>query len=297
LGSIDLSADFASPQFWWSVFWIFIINGLLSGDNAVLIALACRGLPRRERLWGLVIGAGVAAVLLIAFTAIVSSLMQWPYLRFVSGLLLFWIAIRLARPAAHDAEGSPEAVQDLWRAVRIVVVADIVMSLDNVVALAAIANGQYVLLGLGLMVSIPIVIGGSALVLALIERFPIVVWLGAAVLGWVAGGLLATDPMVQAYLGSLAQVSLGIDSHAFGDARQFHLQFGLDIFKIALGFIGAIVVILGGLIWRAAGRVYPTCASNICRSGAGPRSVSPAGADETGSANTGAANKEHRPAE
>jgi YjbE family integral membrane protein len=252
LGSIDLSADLSAPQFWWSVLSIFVINGLLSGDNAVVIALACRGLPRRERFWGMVIGAGVALILLIAFTAVVSSLMQLPYLRFVGGIVLVWIAIRLAGPAAHDAESSPEAVQDLWRAVRLVVVADIAMSLDNVMAVAAIANGQYVLLGLGLLVRIPIVIGGSALVLALIERFPIVVWLGAAVLGWVAGGLLATDPMVQAHLGSAARVSLSIDWHAFGDASQTRIQFDLDIFKIALGFVGAIVVVLGGLIWRAA---------------------------------------------
>src|SRR5262249_49759969 len=153
-----------------------------------------------QRIWGMVIGAGVASILLIVFTAVISSLMQWPYLRFVSGLILFWIAIKLAGPAGHDAEDAPEAGKNLWRAVRLVVVADIVMSLDNVVAVAAIANGQYVLLGLGLVISIPIVIGGSALVLALIERFPIVVWFGAAILGWVAGGLIATDPAVQAHL-------------------------------------------------------------------------------------------------
>ncbi|HUI95700.1 MAG TPA: YjbE family putative metal transport protein, partial [Xanthobacteraceae bacterium] len=187
MGAINLSADFSSPEFWWTVLSIFLINGLLSGDNAVLIALACRGLPRRERIWGMAIGAGLAAVLLIGFTVVVSSLMQWPYLRFAGGLLLIFIAIRLAGPAPHDAEGTPEAVQDLWRAVRIVVLADIVMSLDNVVAVAALANGRYVLLGLGLIVSIPVVIAGSAVVLALIERFPILVWLGAAILGWVAG--------------------------------------------------------------------------------------------------------------
>lgn len=254
MGAIDLSANLSSPEFWWDVFSIFIVNGLLSGDNAVLIALACRGLPRRERIWGMVIGAGVASILLIVFTALVSSLMQWPYLRFVSGLVLFWIAIKLAGPAAHDQEGTSEAAKDMWRAVRLVVVADIVMSLDNVVAVAAIANGQYVLLGLGLIISIPIVIGGSALVLALIERFPIVVWFGAAILGWVAGGLLATDPAVQAHVHAAAQVDVATDAQAFGWAGVHKLQFGLDLFKIALGVIGAIVVVVGGLIWRAASR-------------------------------------------
>jgi YjbE family integral membrane protein len=252
LGGINFSADFSSPQFWWDVFSIFVVNVLLSGDNAVVIALACRGLPRRERVWGLVIGAGVAAVLLITFTAVVSSLMQLPYLRFVSGLLLVWIAMRLAGPADHAAEGAPEAAKDLWRAVRLVVVADIVMSLDNVVAVAAIANGQYVLLGLGLVVSVPIVIGGSALVLALMERFPIIVWIGAAILGWVAGGLLATDPMVQRQLAAVVHVDVGMDTSLFGTARHHDIRFALDLFQIALGAIGAIVVVLGGLIWRAA---------------------------------------------
>jgi YjbE family integral membrane protein len=254
LGAIDLSADLSSPKFWWDVFSIFVVNGLLSGDNAVLIALACRGLPRRERVWGMVIGAGVASLLLILFTAVVSSMMQWPYLRFVGGLVLFWIAMKLAGPAAHDAEGTSEATKDMWRAVRLVVVADIVMSLDNVVAVAAIANGQYVLLGLGLIVSIPIVIGGSALVLALIERFPILVWLGAAILGWVAGGLLATDPAAQAHLHAAAQVDVALDAQLFGWTGLHRLRFDLDLFEIALGLIGAIVVVVGGLIWRAASR-------------------------------------------
>ncbi|HLH92440.1 MAG TPA: TerC family protein [Xanthobacteraceae bacterium] len=252
MGGIDLSADFSSPQFWWDVFSIFVVNGLLSGDNAVLIALACRSLPRRERIWGMVIGAGFASVLLILFTAVASSLMQRPYLRFVSGLILVWIAMRLAGPADHDREGTPEAAKDLWRAVRLVVVADIVMSLDNVVAVAAIANGQYILLGLGLVISIPIVIGGSALVLSLMERFPIIVWIGAAILGWVAGGLLATDPMVQRHLGAMAHVDVGIDTRLFGATGHHHIGFGFDLFQIALGVIGAIVVVLGGLIWRAA---------------------------------------------
>ena len=252
MGAIDVSADFSSPEFWWTVLSIFLINGLLSGDNAVLIALACRGLPRRERIWGMAIGAGLAAVLLIAFTVVVSSLMQWPYLRFVGGLLLIWIAIRLAGPAPHDEEGTPEAVQDLWRVVRIVVLADIVMSLDNVVAVAALANGRYILLGLGLIVSIPVVVAGSALVLALIERFPILIWLGAALLGWVAGGLLATDPVAQRYVVAVAHIDVGIDARTIGHLEHFGFKSDLDLFKVALGIAGAFVVVAGGMIWRAA---------------------------------------------
>jgi YjbE family integral membrane protein len=147
----------------------------------------------------MIIGAGVASVLLIVFTGIVSMLMTLPYLKMVSAVALVWIAIKLLAPAAHDAEDTPEAVQDLWRAVRLVVVANIVMSLDNVIAVAAVAKGNYILLTLGLVISIPIVIAGSAIILALLERFPILVWGGAAVLGWVAGDIFASDSVVLSF--------------------------------------------------------------------------------------------------
>jgi YjbE family integral membrane protein len=184
------------PAFWVAVLQIIWIDLLLSGDNAVVIALACRGLPPKERRWGMIIGAGVASVLLIVFTGVVSVLMTLPYLKLVSAIALLWIAIKLLAPQAHDAEDTPEAIEDLWRAVRLVVVANIVMSLDNVIAVAAVAKGDYVLLTLGLVVSIPIVIAGSAIILALLERFPILIWGGAAVLGWVAGEIFASDQVV-----------------------------------------------------------------------------------------------------
>jgi YjbE family integral membrane protein len=148
----------------------------------------------------MVLGAGCAAVLLILFTGIVATLMQLPYLKFAGGLALFWVAIKLVTPQHQDAEDSAEAIEDLWRAVRVVVIANLVMSLDNVIAVAAAARGNYVLLGLGLAVSIPVVIAGSALFLAIIERFPIVVWGGGALLGWIAGGLLPDDPAVAVYI-------------------------------------------------------------------------------------------------
>ena len=190
-------AHFAQPAFWLSVLQVIWINILLSGDNAVVIALACRGLPPRERLWGMIIGAGFASVLLILFTGVVSVMLTLPYLKLVGALLLLWIAIKLLAPQSHDEEGTPEAAEDLWRAVRIVVIADIVMSLDNVIAVAAVAKGDYVLLALGLAVSIPMVIAGSAIILALLERFPVLIWGGAAILGWVAGGIFASDPFIQ----------------------------------------------------------------------------------------------------
>jgi YjbE family integral membrane protein len=192
------------PAFWLSVLQVIWINILLSGDNAVVIALACRGLPPRERLWGMVIGAGFASVLLILFTGVVSVLLTLPYLKLAGSLLLLWVAIKLLIPEEEHGD-DPEAADSLWRAVRIVVIADIVMSLDNVIAVAAVAHGQYVLLTLGLAVSIPMVIAGSAIILALLERFPILIWGGAAILGWVAGDIFASDPVVQGLFGGFPE--------------------------------------------------------------------------------------------
>jgi YjbE family integral membrane protein len=223
-----LTDSMVQPTFWLSVLQVIWINILLSGDNAVVIALACRGLPPRERLWGMVIGAGFASVLLIVFTGVISMLMTLPYLKLISAIALVWIAVKLLAPQAHDTEDTPEAAQDLWRAVRIVVIADIVMSLDNVIAVAAVAKGQYVLLTIGLAVSIPMVIAGSAMIMALLERFPVLVWGGAAILGWVAGDIFASDPIV-----------LGV----FPDYTPEHVELVAQI-------VGAILVVVSGYIWR-----------------------------------------------
>ena len=228
MNATSLGMEISAPGFWLSVLEIVWINILLSGDNAVVIALACRGLPPRERLWGMVIGAGVASVLLIVFTGVVSALLTLPYIKLAGAIALFWIAIKLLEPQGHDKEDTPEAVEDLWRAVRIVVIADIVMSLDNVIAVAAVAKGQYLLLVLGLAVSIPMVIAGSAVILALLERFPVLVWGGAAVLGWVAGDIFASDPIV-----------LGL----FGGFSPDHVELAAQI-------AGAIVVVASGYAWR-----------------------------------------------
>jgi YjbE family integral membrane protein len=156
-----------------------------------------------------------------------------PYLKLVGSLLLLWIAVKLLAPQAHDAEDTPEAVQDLWRAVRIVVIADIVMSLDNVIAVAAVAKGDYVLLTIGLAISIPMVIAGSAIILALLERYPVLVWGGAAVLGWVAGDIFASDPIVLNVFGG------------FSPSR-------VDLIAQLLG---AALVVISGYIWRRRHRV------------------------------------------
>jgi len=223
-----MSVDVMQPAFWLSVLQIIWINILLSGDNAVVIALACRALPPRERLWGMIIGAGFASVLLVAFTGAVSVLMTLPYLKLIGAIALAWIAIKLLAPQAHDAEDTPEAVEDLWRAVRIVVIADIVMSLDNVIAVAAIAKGQYIMLAIGLAVSIPMVIAGSAIILALLQHFPILVWGGAGILGWVAGDIFASDPIVLGLFDMLSPERLELVASA----------------------VAALIVVGTGYVWR-----------------------------------------------
>src|ERR1700744_3217235 len=184
--------------FWIAVGKIIWINVLLSGDNALVIAMACRGLHGRHRLWGMIIGAGIAVVLLIAFTGIVATLMALPYLKLAGGLALLAIAAKLLVP--EDENNEVAAGATLWQAIRIVVIADIIMSLDNVIAVAAAANGQLPLLILGLAISIPMIIAGAALIMMVLDRLPILVWLGAILLGWIAGGVIATDPAVHPVL-------------------------------------------------------------------------------------------------
>jgi len=196
-----IATSVSQPEFWLAIVEIIWINILLSGDNAVVIALACRALPPRERFWGMILGAGAAAVLRIGFAGVITQLMLLPYVKLAGALALLWIAVQLLAPQSADEADTPEAVASLWRAVRIIVVADLVMSLDNVIAIAAVAKGRYVLLIIGLAISIPMVIAGSALVFALLQRLPVLVWGGAGVLGWVAGDIFADDPVVEGLFG------------------------------------------------------------------------------------------------
>ncbi len=240
-------AQFSQPQFWVAVVQIIWIDIILSGDNAVVIAMACRGLPVRQRRRGMIIGAGAAAALLIVFTITVSVLMALPFLRLISACALIWIAVKLVGPDQHDEAGTPQAADSLWRAVRIVVVADVIMGLDNAVAVAAVANGRYVLLALGLAISIPIVVAGSALVMALIERFPIIVWAGGAVLGWVAGELFVSDPVIASRLRGLLDFA---NSMLPGATRDFAHRLSLNLVELGFGLLGALIVILAGVVWR-----------------------------------------------
>ena len=244
-------SEMAESAFWVAVGKIIWINVLLSGDNALVIAMACRGLEPRQRLWGMILGAGAAVVLRIIFTGIVATLMVLPYLKLVGGLALILIAAKLLVPEDED-DDDVHAASHLWHAVQIVVVADIVMSLDNVIAVAAAANGSLPLLVLGLAISVPLIVAGAALIMALLTRLPILVWAGAALLGWIAGDVIATDPAVQPRLEALFSGSLGakLDSllAAFGWGPQFaHGGHGSEI---VLGGLGVIVVLVAGSIWR-----------------------------------------------
>jgi YjbE family integral membrane protein len=223
--------DMGSAEFWVALVKIMWINILLSGDNALVIAMACRGLPPKQRLWGMILGAGVAVGLRVVFTGIVASLMLLPYLKIVGGLALFYIAAKLLVPDEPD-EGEGEAVAHLWRAVRIVAVADIIMSLDNVIAIAAAAGGNMALVVIGLAISIPMIVAGAAMIMALLDKFPILVWAGAALLGWIVGQVIATDPVVVGYLTTHYSAAVAHQD------------------EIGSAVAGTILVLLVGGLWR-----------------------------------------------
>lgn len=191
--------DFTSGQFWLSVLQIVWIDLLLSGDNAVVIALACRSLPEKQRKIGIWLGAGAAIFLRIIFALIVSYLMGLPFLKVIGGVLLFWIAIKLV-VGEEESHDNVESSDSLWRAVRTIAIADAVMSLDNVIAIAAASRGHPELFIFGLLLSIPLIIYGSQIIMDLLTRFPVLIWLGAALLGWIAGEMIVSDVAVLNWL-------------------------------------------------------------------------------------------------
>jgi YjbE family integral membrane protein len=252
LGAVleQFSSEIHHPQFWVNLSKIIWINVLLSGDNALVVALACRGLAPRQRLWGMVLGSAAAVILRIIFTIIVATLMGLPYLKLVGGLALLVIAAKLMVPDSK-AEEDVASASRLWAAVQIVVLADIVMSLDNVIAVAAAADGSIPLLIFGLASSIPLIIAGAALIMALLELLPILVWAGSALLGWIAGDVIATDPAVHPKLLSIFEGAIGVKLDAFltllGVAPLF---VGGNGDEIACAVLGVIVVLVTGSIWR-----------------------------------------------
>ncbi|WP_322997131.1 TerC family protein [Castellaniella sp.] len=219
--------EFFQTLSWAAVFQIILIDILLGGDNAVVIALACRNLQPKQRMQGILWGTAGAIILRVLLIAFALTLLTVPYLKIVGALLLLWIGVKLLIPE-DDAHDKIKGGGSVWAAVKTILVADFVMSLDNVIAIAgaaqnAHADHQIGLVVFGLLVSVPIIIWGSTLVLKLIDRFPLVVTFGAALLGWIAGGMLITDVVVVEYFGVPA--------------------FGV---KIAVEVLGAVLVVLLG---------------------------------------------------
>lgn len=188
-----------TPHLLVQVLQIVWIDLLLSGDNAVVIALACRALPPSQRRVGVVLGAGTAVALRILFAIVIAYLLELPLLKLAGGVLLLWIALRLILDDS-TAHGDVAAAPTLWRAIWTIAMADAVMSLDNVVAISAASHGNVWLFVFGLILSIPLIVMGATLIMTVLARFPILIWAGAALLGWVAGGMISTDPWLVAHV-------------------------------------------------------------------------------------------------
>ncbi|MFM9878906.1 MAG: TerC family protein [Burkholderiaceae bacterium] len=195
--------DFLAASFWLAVGQIILIDIVLGGDNAVVIALACRNLPPKQRRLGIIYGTAGAIVLRVILIAFALALLTVPYLKLVGAVLLVWIGVKLLLPEKEDAHNINPS-DKLWAAVKTVIVADLVMSIDNVLGIAGAAEAagqhQLLLVIFGLLVSIPIIVAGSQIVLRLMERFPIIIVVGGMLLGWIAGQMAYTDPALKPYV-------------------------------------------------------------------------------------------------
>lgn len=232
-----------------AVLKIIGINIILSGDNAVVIAMACRGLPAGQRKMGILLGAGAAVVLRIIFTIFIVYLLDVPWLKLAGGVLLLWIAVKLLSGDEHGDD--VQAGGSLWEAVKIVAIADIVMSLDNVLAIAgaaesAPADQRLTLIILGLVISIPLVVAGSTLIITLLNRYPILVWLGAALLGMIAGELIFTEVALKGYNDQVRAALGGLDEKT---AKHLYEVVGVAIVLV----FGLIAKKFGGSAKEAAG--------------------------------------------
>ena len=227
-----------TPEFWLAVGQIIMIDILLGGDNAVVIALACRKLPPAQRRLGILWGTAGAIVLRVVLIFFALTLLQVPYLKIVGAVLLLWIGVKLLVPEGDDEHSNIQGSDRLWTAVKTVIVADFVMSLDNVIAIAGAAesagNGhEMVLVVLGLLVSIPIIVWGSQLVIKLMDRFPAVITAGAMLLGWIAGTMIVGDPALTEWM--------PVDKAGRGAAW----------IGYSAGIVGAVLVLLVGLGLKA----------------------------------------------
>jgi YjbE family integral membrane protein len=241
---MEFSFAFDQPAFWVSLLQIIWIDLLLSGDNAVVIALACRKLPSEQRRVGILLGAGAAVGLRIIFAFFITFLLGVPFLKIAGGLLLFWIAVKLATDEQEEHE-DVAASENLWGAVRTIAIADAVMSLDNVVAIAAAAKGHPELFIFGLLLTIPLIIAGSTLLSAILQKYPFLIWLGAALLGWIAGEMIVDDVLVVGWLQSFDPAYVMADPETQG---QFTAVGWLHYAAAALG--AAIVIAIAFVLKR-----------------------------------------------
>ncbi len=212
-----------TPAFWSGLTQIILVNIVLSGDNALVIALACRNLEKRHQKPAILAGSAGAIILRIIFVLIVDQLLQISFLKLAGGLLLLWIGVKLVQGEEEHGDGVKGA-GSLWGAIRTIIIADAVMSLDNAIAIAAAAKGDTTLIILGLLISIPLIVFGATLIMALLQRFPIIVVAGGGLLGWIAGEVLATDP---AYAQQLA---------AMVPNAKLVFEVGGAIITVALGY-------------------------------------------------------------
>src|SRR4051794_41024601 len=227
--------DLVSQAFWIGLLKIIGVNVILSGDNAVVIALAARSLPPHQQKKAVFWGAGAAVVLRIILTIFAAALLALPWLKLVGSLLLFWIGTKLLIP--EEGDDDIEASDQLLAAIKTILVADLVMSLDNVIAVAAAAGGSVVLLVLGLAISIPLVIFGATLLLKLMERFPVIITIGAGLIGWVAGEMLVADSALEGWL-----TGLGVQ---YVDG---HPKLGGLSLELLAGIIGIVIVVVAGTL-------------------------------------------------
>jgi len=216
------------PAFWARWLSIVILDLTLAGDNALVIAMAVRTLPRRQQFWGRMWGSMGAVVLRLLFITIITYLLEIPLLQFAGGLLLIWIAIKLVNQSAGgDGDGHVRHGTSLLEAIWIIIVADVVMSLDNVLAVAGAAHGNLVLVVFGISLSLPLVVWGSGILARLMTRYPWIIWIGGGILGYVAGEMMLKDPWIATWLGDFTQ-------------------------KLHYALPGALAIALTALGWRAS---------------------------------------------
>ena len=239
----DWTGGMPQAEFLRALGQIMLINLILSGDNAVVIALACRGLPPSQRKWGIVLGALVAILMRVVFTVVATQLLTWPWLMLGGSVLLFWIAVKLLVEDGEEKDIKESA--NVWGAVQTIAIADLVMSLDNVVAIAAAAKGNWSLILIGLATSMPLIIFGATLVMWLLTKLPVLVWAGAALLGWIAGELIVSDPGVLGLITQFDKSMIYVPKAAEPDKVEV-----IPLIKYGAATAGALFVVVMGWLLR-----------------------------------------------